>query len=124
MSANAYGGAIYSSSLKEDELSVYLNQYKGFDKSKKEVLGNWSGNSELHHIGNRMVAKMKVSMFIPMIFISSGDNAKVNIKGIAAKSDAVKIIRNTRMAEDLLTLIEKEGNSGNDEKDNGENKIP
>lgn len=125
MSANAYGGAIYSSSLKEDELNRYLNKYRGFNKSKRDALGNWSGSAELQNIGNRTVAKIKTSMFMPMIFIASGEKVKANIKGIAAKSEAVKIIRNTRMAEDVMDLIgENKENSKNDEKNNGKNQIP
>ena len=125
MSANSYAGAIYSSNLKEDELNMYLNQYRGFHHSKRDALGIWFGNAELQNIGNRTVAQTKASMFIPMLFISSGENTKVNIKGIAAKSEAVKIIRNTRMAEDVLDLMgENKENSENDEKNNGKNKIP
>lgn len=125
MSANSYAGAIYSSNLKEDELNMYLNQYRGFHHSKRDALGIWFGNAELQNIGNRTVAQTKASMFIPMLFISSGENTKVSIKGIAAKSEAVKIIRNTRMAEDVLDLMgENKENSENDEKNNGKNKIP
>lgn len=111
----AYGSAIRASSLKENEWNDFRSGYKGWIHSRNEMTGHIAGGMDIREEKGEIYVDITTSMGFYVPFIPLRDELKTRNRVRAVQVDEVKIIRNTRMAEDMIELIREGGEEEKDE---------
>lgn len=107
MSSTAYASAIRMSSCNKEEIADYISNYDGFGYSRKMMIGSWSGSSDMQDNDREIVADIRANfkIYMPYIFTKDSMGNSCYIRGIGVKNKAVKIIRMTRLVEDIADAI-------------------
>lgn len=104
MSSAMYGRVIHASGLKEDDFERFMEKYRDMEPDSEMYTGSRVQNYKIRLSKDRITASMDAGMnfFVPFFF-SRDESTGIRVQAI--KTDPVKIIRNSRMAEKLLEAM-------------------